>query len=223
MRILIAVRAEASSAELAQALRADGHACDQVESEEATVGALLSSPFDFAVVDLGLGVPPGPTMIGRLRAKAIQTPILSLALSQSPAERAAALERGSDDCVGVPVDVSEIRARVRAWTRRAMGSASNMIRHGPLRFDTAERTVYIEGQQVQLSRRELSLLEILISRRGRFVSKDRMAEIMFGWGEEVTTNTIEVYVHRLRKKIESGPVRIRSSRGVGYQLERITG
>ena len=182
MRILIAVRAEDASAELARALRADGHACDHVASEEATAVALLSSPFDFAVVDLGLGSPPGPPMIGRLRAKAIKTPILSLALSGNSAERAAALDRGSDDCVGLPVDSSEIRARVRAWTRRAMGSASNMIRHGPLKFDTAERTVFIDGQQVQLSRRELSLLEILISQRGRFVSKDRMAEIMFGWG-----------------------------------------
>ena len=223
MRILVAIRSESSWVELARVLRGDGHACDQVASESSTATALASSPFDFAVVDLGLGSPPGPPLIARLRARGVQTPILALALSDHATERAAALDHGCDDCVGAPVDMVEIRARVGAWTRRTMGSASNLIRHGPLKFDAAERAVYIDGQQVQLSRRELSLLEILISRRGRFVSKDRMVEIMFGWGEEVTTNTIEVYVHRLRKKIESGPVRITSLRGVGYQLERIAG
>ena len=221
MRTLIAARHGCSSHALAQALRDRGHAVDQVESEDAARDALKEPAFELAIVDLGMGREPGPALIGRLRAHAVKVPILALASSPDPMERIAALDLGSDDCVAAPARLEEIMARVRVWVRRGMGSASNVVCHGPLTFHAEERRVLLEGRQVKLSRRELSLLEILMSRRGRYVTKDRLAEIMFSWGDDMTLNSIEVYMHRLRKKIEAGPVRILSYRRIGYQLETI--
>ena len=107
----------------------------------------------------------------------------------------------------------------RALARRGMGGASTTIKHGPLSYDQAGRVASIEGKMVELSARELGLLEVLLQRSGRLVSKDQLVERLCEWGEEVSNNAIEVYIHRLRKKIEQGPVRIATVRGLGYCLE----
>ena len=110
---------------------------------------------------------------------------------------------------------------VRALTRRGLGTASSLIRHGPLTFDATGRVAYISDQMIELSARELSLLEVLLQRAGRLVSKDQLVDRLCEWGEEVSNNAIEVYIHRLRKKIEQGPIRIATVRGLGYCLEKI--
>ncbi|WP_295852180.1 response regulator transcription factor, partial [uncultured Xylophilus sp.] len=117
----------------------------------------------------------------------------------------------------------ELEARVRALTRRGTGATSSSIRHGPLEYDQAGRVATIDGRMVELSARELGLLEVLLQRVGRLVSKDQLVERLCEWGEEVSTNAIEVYIHRLRKKIEKGPIRIATVRGLGYCLEKIPG
>ena len=117
--------------------------------------------------------------------------------------------------------LQELEARVRALTRRGLGTASNIIKHGPLSFDATGRVAYLNEQMLELSARELSLLEVLLQRSGRLVSKDQLVERLCEWGEEVSNNAIEVYIHRLRKKIEQGPVRIATVRGLGYCLEKI--
>ena len=104
-----------------------------------------------------------------------------------------------------------------------MGATSSLIRHGPLSVDLSGRVVMIDDRVVDLSARELALLEVLLQRAGRLVSKDQLVDHLCVWGEEVSTNAIEVYIHRLRKKIETGPVRIATVRGLGYCLERIAG
>ena len=109
----------------------------------------------------------------------------------------------------------------RALTRRGLGSASALIKHGPLTFDATGRVAYINEQMLDLSARELGLLEVLLQRAGRLVSKDQLVERLCEWGDEVSNNAIEVYIHRLRKKIEQGPIRIATVRGLGYCLERI--
>ena len=106
-------------------------------------------------------------------------------------------------------------------TRRGLGTASNLLKHGPLTFDATGRVAYLNDQMVDLSARELSLLEVLLQRAGRLFSKDQLVERLCEWGDEVSNNAIEVYIHRLRKKIEQGPVRIATVRGLGYCLERI--
>jgi DNA-binding winged helix-turn-helix (wHTH) protein len=110
---------------------------------------------------------------------------------------------------------------VRALTRRGMGATSSIIKHGPLVYDQAGRVATIDGKMVELSARELGLLEVLLQRAGRLVSKDQLVERLCEWGEEVSNNAIEVYIHRLRKKIEKGPIRIATVRGLGYCLEKI--
>jgi two-component system OmpR family response regulator len=119
-----------------------------------------------------------------------------------------------------PFALSELEARVRALTRRGVGGGPTMIRHGPLAFDQVGRVAYLNDQMLDLSARELGLLEILLQRTGRLVSKEQLVDHMCSWGEEVSNNAIEVYVHRLRKKIEAGGVRIATVRGLGYCLEK---
>jgi two-component system OmpR family response regulator/two-component system response regulator QseB len=120
-----------------------------------------------------------------------------------------------------PFELAELEARVRALTRRGMGGASPTIRHGPLSVDLPGRIVMLDDKVVDLSARELALLEVLLQRAGRLVSKDQLVDHLCVWGEEVSTNAIEVYIHRLRKKIEVGPVHIATVRGLGYCLEKI--
>ena len=122
-----------------------------------------------------------------------------------------------------PFSLQELEARVRALTRRGMGRASSAIKHGPLVYDQAGRVATIDGKMVELSARELGLLEVLLQRAGRLVSKEQLVERLCEWGEEVSNNAIEVYIHRLRKKIEKGPIRIATVRGLGYCLEKIPG
>ena len=136
-------------------------------------------------------------------------------------ERVKGLDLGADDYMAKPFALSELEARVRALTRRGMGAASATIKHGPLEYDQTGRVASIDGKMVELSARELGLLEVLLQRSGRLVSKEQLVERLCEWGEEVSNNAIEVYIHRLRKKIEKGPIRIATVRGLGYCLEKI--
>ena len=120
-----------------------------------------------------------------------------------------------------PFALSELEARVRALTRRALGSAQNLLRHGKLCLDPVGRVAHIDDVALELSGRELGLLETLLQRAGRLVSKEQLVDHLCEWGDEVSTNAIEVYVHRLRKKLEPGGVRIATVRGLGYCLERL--
>jgi two-component system OmpR family response regulator len=122
-----------------------------------------------------------------------------------------------------PFSLQELEARVRDLSRRGMGAASSSIKHGPLIYDQGGRVASIDGVMVELSARELGLLEVLLQRAGRLVSKDQLVERLCDWGEEVRNNAIEVYIHRLHKKIEKGPIRIATVRGLGYCLEKIPG
>ena len=115
----------------------------------------------------------------------------------------------------------ELEARVRALTRRGAGGGPTVIKHGPLTYDQVGRIAYLNDHMIDLSARELGLLEVLLQRAGRLVSKDQLVERLCEWGEEVSNNAIEVYIHRLRKKIEKGPIRIATVRGLGYCLEKI--
>jgi two-component system OmpR family response regulator len=119
-----------------------------------------------------------------------------------------------------PFELPELEARVRALTRRSASGGSPLIVHGPLRYDQVGRIALMNGVALDLSARELGLLEVLLTRAGRLVSKDQLVDQLCGWGEEVSHNAIEVYVHRLRKKLESGGVRIATVRGLGYCLEK---
>jgi len=147
--------------------------------------------------------------------------VLVLTAADGVDERVKGLDFGADDYMAKPFSLQELEARVRALTRRGMGGTSHTIRHGPLVYDQAGRVATLNDRMVELSARELGLLEVLLQRVGRLVSKEQLVEHLCEWGEEVSNNAIEVYIHRLRKKIEKGPVRIATVRGLGYCLEKI--
>ncbi len=221
MRILIAEDDQVLADGLLRSLRNAGYSVDQVGSGTEADAALSAHEFDLLILDLGLPRLHGLEVLRKLRARGASVPVLILTAADSIEQRVKGLDLGADDYMAKPFSLQELEARVRALTRRGLGSASTIIRHGPLSFDATGRVAYLNEQLVELSARELSLLEVLLQRAGRLVSKDQLVERMCEWGDEVSSNAIEVYIHRLRKKIEQGPVRIATVRGLGYCLEKI--
>lgn len=224
MRILIAEDDQVLADGLLRTLRASGAAVDHVANgSEADAALMTSSEFDLIILDLGLPKMHGLEVLKRLRARGNSMPVLILTAADSVEERVKGLDYGADDYMAKPFSLQELEARVRALVRRRMGAANDAIKHGPLTYDQSGRVATIDGVMVDLSARELGLLEVLLQRAGRMVSKDQLVERLCEWGEEVSNNAIEVYVHRLRKKIEKGPIRIATVRGLGYCLEKIPG
>ena len=222
MRILIAEDDQVLADGLLRTLRASGAAVDHVANgSEADAALMTSSEFDLIILDLGLPKMHGLEVLKRLRARGNSMPVLILTAADSVDERVKGLDYGADYYKAKPFSLQELEARVRALTRRGMGSTTATIKHGPLVYDQAGRMATIDGRMVELSARELGLLEVLLQRVGRLVSKDQLVERLCEWGEEVSNNAIEVYIHRLRKKIEKGPIRIATVRGLGYCLEKI--
>ena len=223
MRILIAEDDQVLADGLLRTLRGNGYAVDHVASGSEADAALSTQEFDLLILDLGLPRLHGFEVLKKLRGRGSATPVLILTAADSVEQRVKGLDLGADDYMAKPFSLQELEARVRALARRGMGVASNVIKHGPLTFDTTGRVAYINEQMVELSARELGLLEVLLQRAGRLVSKDQLVERLCEWGDEVSNNAIEVYIHRLRKKIEQGPIRIATVRGLGYCLEKIPG
>ncbi|GAC1526106.1 MAG: response regulator transcription factor [Ramlibacter sp.] len=223
MRILIAEDDQVLANGLLRTLRASGAAVDHVNSgSEADAALMTNNEFDLLILDLGLPRMHGLEVLRKLRSRGSTLPVLILTAADSIEERVMGLDHGADDYMAKPFSLQELEARVRALTRRGMGGTST-IKHGPLVYDQAGRVATIDGRMVELSARELGLLEVLLQRAGRLVSKDQLVERLCEWGEEVSNNAIEVYIHRLRKKIEKGPIRIATVRGLGYCLEKIPG
>ncbi len=222
MRILIAEDDQVLADGLLRTLRAAGAAVDHVPNgTEADAALMTSTEFDLLILDLGLPKMHGLEVLKRLRARGNALPVLILTAADSVEDRVKGLDLGADDYMPKPFSLPELEARVRALVRRGMGSTSSQIKHGPLLYDQHGRVATIDGAMVELSARELGLLEVLLQRAGRLVSKDQLVERLCEWGDEVSNNAIEVYIHRLRKKIEKGPIRIATVRGLGYCLEKI--
>lgn len=220
MRILLAEDDSVLSDGLTRSLRQAGYAIDSVADGEQADSALLGQEFDLLILDLGLPKLSGLDVLRRLRARDSRLPVLILTAADSIEQRVKGLDLGADDYMAKPFALSELEARVRALTRRGGGGGPVMIKHGPLAYDQVGRSAYIHQQLLDLSARELGLLEILLQRSPRLVSKEQLVDHLCEWGEEVSNNAIEVYVHRLRKKLESGGIRIATVRGLGYCLEK---
>jgi two-component system OmpR family response regulator len=223
VRILIAEDDLVLADGLSRSLRAGGYAVDVVSDGATADSALAAQSFDLLILDLGLPKLPGLEVLRRMRARQARTPVLILTAADSVEQRVKGLDLGADDYMAKPFALSELEARVRALTRRGMGGAQTLLRHGALTLDQVGRVASLNDRPLELSGREIGLLEILLSRSGRLVSKEQLVDHLCEWGEEVSNNAIEVYVHRLRKKIEPGGVRIVTVRGLGYCLERSSG
>ncbi|MDQ0512998.1 DNA-binding response OmpR family regulator [Angulomicrobium amanitiforme] len=172
--------------------------------------------FDAVVLDLMLPDGSGLDVLARLRARQDATPVLVLtALDETP-DRIRGLDAGADDYLGKPFDLDELAARLRALARRGGGRASALMHHGPIAIDPATLAVSLEGSPVPVSRREFAVLSMLMERPGVIRSRGELEERLYGWQEEVESNTIEVYVHNLRAKL--GRDLIETVRGIGYRL-----
>lgn len=220
MRILIAEDDRVLADGLSRSLRAGGYAVDVVEAGDNAESALLAQPYDLVILDLGLPRVSGLEVLRRLRARKNHVPVLILTAADSVDQRVQGLDLGADDYMAKPFALTELEARVRALTRRALGNGQNLLRHGDLCLDPVGRIATINDVALDLSGRELGLLETLLQRAGRLVSKEQLVDHLCEWGDEVSNNAIEVYVHRLRKKLEPSGVRIATVRGLGYCLER---
>ncbi len=221
MHILVAEDDQVLADALTRALKQAGYTVDQLANGSEVDMALSTHEFDLLILDLGLPKLGGLEILRRLRSRGSHLPVLILTAADSVEQRVQGLDLGADDFMAKPFALQELEARVRALTRRGLGTSGQSIQHGPLRFDPAGRVAYLNEHLLELSAREVAVLEALLQRVGRLVSKEQLVQQLCSWGDEVSHNAIEVYVHRLRKKIEQGPVHIATVRGLGYCLERV--
>jgi two-component system, OmpR family, response regulator QseB len=219
MRVLVVEDDPMIGRAVADGLQSDGYAVDWVRDGEAAELALKHGPYDLAVLDLGLPRKDGFEVLKSLRRSRIEVPMLIITARDAVADRIAGLDHGADDYLVKPFDLDELLARARAVVRRRAGRGSPEIAYGALELSPAKREVSWRGKRVELSAREFAVLEALMREPGTVVSRARLEDSVYGWGEEVGSNSIEVHLHHLRKKLD--PALIRNVRGVGYRVARI--
>lgn len=218
MRLLLVEDDGMIGASVRDGLAAEGYAVDWVQDGAAASVAAALHPYDVIVLDLRLPRKDGLEVLRELRAKGRDTPVLIVTARDAVAERVAGLDAGADDYLVKPFDLDELAARLRALLRRRAGRAAPEIRHGPLTLDPATHAVSFEGRPVVLSAREFALLRALADAPGTVLSTAQLKEKVYGWDQDVESNTIEVYIHALRRKL--APDFIRNVRGVGYMVPR---
>ncbi len=220
MRILIAEDDPILADGLAQSLRESGYSVDSVATGAEADCAIASFEFDLLILDLGLPKMSGLEVLRRLRGRSRELPVLILTAEDGVEARVRGLDLGADDYLAKPFALEELKARVRALSRRGATAKPSLVEYGDLTYDQIGKVARVRGETLDLSARELVLLEILLQRADRMVSKTQLLDHMCEWGEEVSINAIEVYVHRLRRKLEAAGVEIVTTRGVGYRLQK---
>ena len=228
MRILV-VEDDVGIAEgLRSNLQQRGYVVDVCDGVASAWSALRAEPFDAVLLDLGLADGEGSELLQRLRTSPSTaalaagtpalpdpaTPVLIVTARDQVSQRIAGLDQGADDYLAKPFDVDELDARLRALLRRAAGRASPTIRYGDIEVDPAARTVVQDGQPVEMSPREFSVLLVLLQARGRVLSRQQIEERLYSWQSAIESNAVEVHIHHLRRKLGSGC--IQTMRGVGY-------
>lgn len=201
-------------------LKQAGFAADWARDGHAAKLALETEEYALLVLDLGLPRLSGMELLKWLRGRGNRLPVLILTARDTVADRVAGLDSGADDYLIKPFDLDELIARLRALLRRSGGLAEPTLRHGGIELDPAAHQVRRDGQAVELSAREFTLLHELLLHAGRVQSREQLEQRLYGWGEEVESNSVEVHIHHLRRKL--GADLIRTLRGVGYVIDKVT-
>ncbi|UCE32305.1 MAG: response regulator [Burkholderiales bacterium] len=218
MRLLLVEDDRMLGRSVQEGLRRLGHTVDWVFDARSALRAALDEPYDIVLLDLGLPDGSGLEVLTEIRARRLQVPVLIVTARDAVGERIRGLDAGADDYLTKPFDLDELAARIRALGRRAAGRAEPLIEIGDLSIDPAAAEVRVGGMPVRLSPREYALLVALAERPGIPMSRAQLEQRVYGWGEEVESNAVEVHVHGLRRKLGAG--RIRTLRGVGYLIPK---
>jgi two-component system response regulator QseB len=218
MRLLLVEDDRSLGEGILTALKAEGYTLDWLQDGASALHALSSELFDLAILDLGLPGMDGLQVLKALRDRHNSVPVLILTARDGVRDRIAGLDAGADDYLTKPFDSAELKARLRALLRRSNGRAEPLINLRGVIVNPQSQQVTLEGTVVNLSRKEFVLLHELIAQPDRVLTRDRLEQVLYGWNEEVDSNTLEVHIHHLRRKLF--PELIRTLRGVGYMIER---
>jgi len=217
MRLLLVEDDKALGEGLRLGLRQEGYTVDWLEDGASALHALLSEDFDLLVLDLGLPRMSGLQVLRELRRSGSALPVLILTARDATEDRIAGLDAGADDYLVKPFDLDELKARLRALLRRSAGRAELRIEHAGVSLDPSSQQVSYQGKPVPMTPKEYLLLHELLSQPGKVLTRERLAQLLYGWDEEAESNTLEVHIHHLRKKLFSSL--IRTVRGVGFLVE----
>jgi two-component system response regulator QseB len=216
MRLLLAEDDAMIGEAVRAGLRREGYTVDWIHDGLAAEVALATGTYDLLLLDLGLPGKDGVRVLRELRERGSALPVVVLTARDAVTDRVAGLDAGADDYLVKPFELQELAARVRAVLRRKGGRASAVIEHDGLCLDPATHEVRLDGNSVPVSPREFALLHALLERPGQILSRAQLEDRLYGWGEEVESNVVEVHIHALRRKL--GADFIRNVRGVGYRV-----
>ncbi|TEF01010.1 response regulator [Pseudomonas aeruginosa] len=216
MHVLLTEDDDLIASGIVAGLNAQGLTVDRVASAADTQALLQVARFDVLVLDLGLPDEDGLRLLQRLRQQGVDLPVLVLTARDAVTDRVAGLQAGADDYLLKPFDLRELGARLHTLQRRSAGRCVNVIEHGRLSYDPSTRETWLDGRPVDLSRREQALLQALLNNRGRILSGEQLKDSVYGFGDEVESNALNVHIHHLRRKL--GNAIVQTVRGLGYRL-----
>ncbi|WP_129480682.1 response regulator [Pseudomonas aeruginosa] len=216
MHVLLTEDDDLIASGIVAGLNAQGLTVDRVASAADTQALPQVARFDVLVLDLGLPDEDGLRLLQRLRQQGVDLPVLVLTARDAVTDRVAGLQAGADDYLLKPFDLRELGARLHTLQRRSAGRCVNVIEHGRLSYDPSTRETWLDGRPVELSRREQALLQALLNNRGRILSGEQLKDSVYGFGDEVESNALNVHIHHLRRKL--GNAIVQTVRGLGYRL-----
>ena len=217
MRLLLVEDDEQLGAGIRKALMRDGDHVDWLTDGAQALAAIRSENFELIILDLQLPGKDGMSVLQSMRREAINTPVLIMTARDTVDQRVFGLDSGADDYVVKPVELKELRSRVRALSRRSHGIAAPEVQLGELRINRANRQVWFRGVEVELNRREFVVLSEFVNKPGQVLARGQLEQALYGWDEGVESNALEVHIHHLRRKLERNL--IKTVRGIGYRLD----
>jgi len=220
MRVLLVEDDNDLGTALQECLIHAGYTVDWSKDGASAETAILTETesFDIVVLDLGLPRRSGLEVLKTMRSRNIKTPVIIVTAQEAIDDRVKGLDAGADDYIVKPVDLDELCARIRALHRRSADRAEPLLTHGDIKLDPASHSVTLKEESIKLSRREFTLLHKLLENSGRVLSRENLTSTLYGWGDEIDSNALEVHIHNLRKKF--GSDLIRTIRGVGYMVDK---